>query len=229
MNQVTNLLCGGRIVPIGEKQGLVETLEYDNVDGLVVEGLWGFNDLGGFGGVIAQKLGVSAKQLRSIGEEIEPRNGLTIVGVKSRVAGAKFKGIALVPTQNSVGYRERAVPLYGRPYRDFYYNVAYEAMALLIDIGCKDIAIAGITGSEVLVGDPDIGNCVAEAIVHIAQDFQELRTVCSVGNGPRLSPGIDYFNRHPEQLGSHREIAKQTSVRGQVVLVTLELPERRPN
>ena len=54
---------------------------------------------------------------------------------------------------------------YGRPYRDFYYNVTYESIALACGRwGARRLAISHLSGSGAF--HEDIATCNAEALAH---------------------------------------------------------------
>ncbi len=199
-------LPDGRQLIIQEGLQLEHVLEAGCVDGLLIEGFWGFNDLGGYGRLIAKLLGTTEETIQRICSATQSSSIPTVAFIPSTLKHLALKGIALVPTQNHPCYERWATPIFGRPYRDFYYNVAYEGMYLLAKHGCTSIGIAGLTASLAHYGHPDVGNCVAQAAAHIAIEFAELDRVTSTGYGPVIVKPSIYMNAHPDGIGEHRLI-----------------------
>ena len=211
----------GRYVIAEQGRLLAQSLESGNIDGLVVEALWGFNDLGGYGRIIAELLGLSEERILDACFENQKQENPTLLCIESVVDGSPLKGAVLVPVQSDHCYRRWAEPFYGRPYRDFYYNVSYEALKFLADLGCTNLGIAGITGSMSYYGDSDVANCVAEAIVHCAINNQQLARVVSVGDGPSIVEALKYFNDHPERMGAHRDIQRKFNPKDGITQIVL--------
>ena len=192
-------------------------------DGLIIEGLWGFNDLGS---IFGRHLGLDRKRIEPLFIANQQSDDITVSSFLYAGTDSTLKAIAFVPTENSRCYQKLATSFYGRPYRDFYYNTVYEALGLLTGFGCADVAIAGLTGSERHSADIELGNCVAEAIAHFAIENKSLRSVLSVGyGGPNLSNGIKYFNEHPENIGRHRNIQSEITIENDITSLSFVLPQ----
>jgi hypothetical protein len=205
-------LPSGHQIAYEEGRLLKEVLLNGSIDGLIIEGVWGFNDLGGYGHVILDLLGTSEANIRDICSENQKLTTPTVVLVPSAVSGSTLKGITLVPTQNHKCYERWAQPHFGRPHRDFYYNVSYVALTSLIEKGCTSIGIAGLTGSLAHYGDDDVGSCVAQAVAHAAIKFPQLRRVLSAGYGPVIVKTARYMSEHPESISEHRSIRQESFV-----------------
>ncbi|MEA9602033.1 hypothetical protein VC188_07835 [Polynucleobacter sp. MG-28-Ekke-A2] len=195
------------------------------VDGLMIETNWGFNDLGIHGQYIAQAMGIDEDVFRFYAESLMKEQLPTIDIIPTQSLTPTLKAIALVSTPNCESYK----PFYGnteRPSKDFFYNVTYEALAALIGIGCKDISIAGLTGSLLFTEDPQYKNAVAEATSHIAHDFPTLEKIQIVSYGPDISFGINYFNAHKEETGLHKKIVVKSKDWFGIKRIALDIPRR---
>ena len=194
-----------------------------DADGLIIEGSWGFSDLGGYYcNEIADLLGVDKNLIRKLCDDNTYRNEqVTLIALPSAIPESNLKAVAFVPTELGRAYTILAEPFFGKPYRDFYYNVIYEALKLLTEFGCTAIAIAGLRGAP--AGHKDINNCVAEAVAHFAIEHRTLRCVFTMGSGPDLSNGVRFFNDHPESIGRHREVRRKMLVEDRITKLTIDL------
>ncbi len=219
MNNDTLNLPNGYKIKVGRDfEGLIE----GKADGLIIEGLWGFNDLGS---VFGRPLGLDRNQIERIFIANKQRDEITVSSFLYSGKISTLKAIAFVPTEHYRCYQKLAVPFFGKPYRDFYYSTVYEALGLLVGFGCTDIAIAGLTGYERDKGHIDLGNCVAEAVAHFAMENSSLHSVLSVGyGGPNLSNGIQFFNEHPEKIGRHRDIQSENIIENEIFSLVFALP-----
>ena len=196
------------------------------VDGLIIEGLWGFNDLGGFfGREIAELLGVSEVTIRNTCfEKIENSQQITVVALRSSNSGSTLKSVAFVPTETFTCCEKFRDAKLGLPCKDFYYNIIYEALELLVGHGCSCVAIANLTGYNYY--HKNIGNCVTEAVAHFAIENPMLQSVFSIGRGPDLTYGVTFFNEHPDLIGRHRPVAKEVHVDLKFSFTTITLPRQ---
>ena len=202
-------LPDGRTVEVVQGIALPTALTEGIVDGLIVEGRWGFNDFGGYGRLLAKILGRPDDELRKLGDANEDEDDVSIVVIESTAPGSTLKAVALIPTQHSRCYRQFGNPLDGRPNGDFYYNVTFEAMDILADQGCTEIGIAGMTGSGCHQHTIDVSFWAAKAVVHCAAKNPNVRRVWSVGHGPDLLTVIQHFSRNPVQIGWHLDIRSE--------------------
>ena len=224
MEELTLHLPNDRHVRYG--RGDIASLGGADSDGLIIEGAWGFNDLGGFyGGVISPLLGVDTGLVRRLCDDNNDQNEhVTLIALPSTVRESSLKAVVFVPTELGRPYQRLATPIFGKPHRDFYYNVVYEALGLLAEFGCTGIAIAGLRGFP--QGHKDIDHCVAEAVAHFALEHLTLRRVVTVSSGPDLSNGIRFFNEHPESIGRHREVTRLAWTEDQVTRLRIDMPHR---
>ena len=234
----TLLLPNGNRVDFHQGLGLTSTLLEGKADGLIIEGVWGFNDLGGFGRAITDLLGSDEHEIRSLCNQLNKAESLTVIALASRKPDSSLKGVVLVPTPFDRCYPNSGgeihwEPGYGAlqyipgrkvtdwlPAKDFYYNTVYEALGLLANLGSSRIAIAGLTGS--LIYHKNIGNCAAEAIAHYSLKSPAIRKIYSVGYGPDMQYGVRFFDEHPEQIGCHREMHPRISVKDHVTKLTID-------
>jgi len=90
---------------------------------------------------------------------------VSLVALRSRRTDSLLRGVILAAAGSSVCYRQFAVHRYGRPYRDFYYNVTYESIAYVCrQWGARRLAVSHLSGSEAF--HEDIATCNAEALAH---------------------------------------------------------------
>lgn len=232
-SQILNL-PNGRGVIIDHRQGYATNIE---TEGLIIGSLWGFNDLGGwYAQTLPALLGIPADTLRRlIDNPLSLPKKITQTGFKTYLseriyitvipsgrADSTLKAAAFVPTNNNCEAYQKLVRPYGKPYRDFYYAVIFEAFELLADAGCSSISIAGI--GDYGISHPDINNCVAEAFAHHALMNDGISRVVTLGDGPDISYGINFFNENPEKPGTHREIQRELIVKNGISVLTIDLP-----
>lgn len=75
--------------------------------------------------------------------------------------------------RNARCYQKFAVPIHGRPYRDFYYNVTYEAIAFVCGKwGAKKLGISHLSASGHY--HQDIATCHAEALAHFCDENPDI-------------------------------------------------------
>ena len=97
------------------------------IDAYIVSTEDGFSPLGSNRRFLSADLGVPEKEIRHLADWNRFKNSrVTLVAIPSRRDGGYLRGVILAASESSECYERFAVPRYGRPYRDFYYNVAYE-------------------------------------------------------------------------------------------------------
>lgn len=219
------LLPDGRTLRCERARGY--SLRKCGADGLVIEGSWGFNDLGGyFASEIPLLLGVEEALIRRLCDEnTRASDQIVLFAIPSCLPQPVLRAAVFVPTELGNAYRKWATPHFGKPYRDFYYSVIHEALALLAGLGCRDIAIAGLRGFP--EGHADIDLAAAEAVAHFAAAHPTLSRVISIGSGPDLTFGVNFFNENPGLIGQHRDIHRRVEMQGQITRLIIELPEKQ--
>jgi len=139
---------------------------------------------------------------------------VTLIAIPSEQQHSHLKGLILAPHDGSVCYQQYAGWEYGtpRPYRDFIYNVTYEAIAHAYNKwGCKRI---GITHFSRMVYQMkyhrDLTTCQVEAMAHFCNDHQGIESFTFLddyeGNQPLEI--VREFNELPN-IGIHRPIVTE--------------------
>ena len=175
------------------------------IDALMMETNYGFNSFGMHCKLLAQEMNLNHYYLQEIGDSLLKEKIPTINIIKSKAANPTLKALALLSNPNCDSYK----PFNGlgqRPSKDFFYNITYESLANLIDMGFTNIGIAGLTGSLLFINDNQYKNSVAEAISHIANDYPALNKIQILNYGPFITYGINYFNLHKEEAKLHKMI-----------------------
>lgn len=217
-------LPNGREVRFENAGGGMVCLETICIEGLIIEGLWGFNDLGdNYCNCIQNSLGIEEDEIRKLCSENTYKNDkISLMLLHSRNPISRLKAVVLVPTQHCLAYKEMAAAVHGKPYRDFYYNVIYEALRLLGEAECEEIAFAGLSGfCGYNATDPIIGKCAVEAVAHYTLRNPSISKVVRMGDAPDFSEGIGYFNKHPDKVGYHRDIQRTLEVLAGVTFCTI--------
>lgn len=126
----------------------------------------GFSPLGSNRCFLAADLGVPEAEISRLADWnrfVNPR--VSLVAIRSRRNDSGLRGIILAASESSESYKRFAVPRYGRPFRDFYYNVPYEAIAFACgNWGAQNIALSHLSGCGTF--HKDIAICNAEALAH---------------------------------------------------------------
>jgi hypothetical protein len=176
------------------------------IDALLIETNYGFNSFGMYCAFIAKELNTNPDTIRNIGDSLLKEKIPTINIVISKNIKPTLKAIALISNPNCDSY----IPFEGngeRPSKDFFYNIVYEALANLVDLGFTNVGIAGLTGSLRFINDNQYKNSVAEAICHCAHDFPELKIIQILMYGPHITYGVDYFNKNKDESKLHKKIS----------------------
>jgi hypothetical protein len=126
--------------------------------------------------------------------------------------------VAIVSTED--GYS----PAYGRPHRDFYYNITYEAIAYAcLKWQCKKLAISHLCGSGKFHSSMAI--CHAEALGQFCDEHPSAAPESFVFCGCCIEPsdlsGIRILNVESGTT-RHRPIKVETETRGSASLLHLE-------
>jgi len=136
------------------------------IDAYIVSTEDGFSPLGSNRRFLSADIGVPEEEIRQLADWNRFKNSrVTLVAIPSRRDGGYLRGIILAASESSECYERFAVPRYGRPYRDFYYNVAYEAISYASHIWrAQRLAISHLSGCNCF--HEDIATCNAEALAH---------------------------------------------------------------
>jgi hypothetical protein len=126
-------------------------------EALVISGELGFAPLAALG---------DRSFFKQFSELTELSNEITLVKISKPSIG----NLIICPSERSKAYLRLANPDFGRPYRDFYYNVSYEAFNLCRrEWGAENIAMTHLCGGGGRFNDePTIAACSIEAWSHLA-------------------------------------------------------------
>lgn len=161
----------GERIPIQFYSGGIELLVLDaKVDAYIVATEDGFSPLGFDRKFIASELCIPEAEIKMLADWNRFKNPrVSLVALQSRNLGSTLRGVILAASESSESYKKFAVPRYGRPYRDFYYNVAYEAIAFACgNWGAHNLALSHLSGSGSF--HEDIATSNAEALAHYCDD-----------------------------------------------------------
>lgn len=146
-----------------------ELAEHGEADACIVSTEDGFSPLGASRDFLAADLGISVNEIKRLADWNRFDNErVTLVALPSVRSGGLLRGAILAPGGNARSYQQFPASVRcHRPYRDFYYNVSYEAIALACgEWGARKLAISHL--SEGGNYHEDIATCHAEALAHYA-------------------------------------------------------------
>lgn len=178
------------------------------VDAYIVATEYGFSPLGLYSSFLADDLGVTTGEIVKLADWNRFKNPrITLVAIPSKRKHSLLRGVILACSETSECYKQFAKPFYGRPYRDFYYNVTYEAIAYAAkEWAARRPGISHLSASGRF--SQDIANCNAEALAHYCDSYPgsiDSFTFfgCCMGKGH--FDGIKRLNPEGES-GRHRPI-----------------------
>lgn len=221
--------CGHRITIGYDFPTLFKELtKRGEADACIVSTEEGFSPLGASRDFFERDLGISYEY------EIKPLSNwnrfdnerITLVALASRRPGSLLRGVILAPGETSLCYERLPAPLRGhRPYRDFYYNVTSEALAIACgQWGARKIAISHLSASGRY--HEDIATCHAEALAHYCDanpdSAPDSFVFCGCCIAPEHLQGIRGLNIEGQATG-HRSIHTEIETRDQVSLIHLTL------
>lgn len=145
------------------KQGLADTYIVATEDG--------FSPLGGNRSFLQHDLGIPYEEIKDLADWNRFENDqVSIIAIPSRRDNSLLKGLILAPCENSKCYRRFAQPIYGKPFRDFYYNVTYESIVVASqEWQAKRIAISHLSACNKFHADIVTSN--AEALAHYCDEY----------------------------------------------------------
>lgn len=226
-----------RLAELRTKQGFntVIGFDFDNsfeaiamqggADCFIVSTEDGFSPLGAARTFFARETGVEEKQISEIANWNRFENPqVSLVAIRSARPKSLLRGVILAASETSRSYEQFAVPRHGRPYRDFYYNVSYEAIAYAHEhFGARRLAMSHLSGSGNF--HEDIATCAAEALAHYTERQQrpsiESFTFvgCCIDRGHLT--GIARLNSEGS-ISRHMPITVTAEVRDDFEIVTLQ-------
>ena len=216
---------GGR-VSVAYYSGEIKTLASDaKIDAYIVSTEEGFSPLGSNLRFLASDIGVPEKEIKRLADWNRFQNPrVSLVAIQSRKMGSLLRGVILAACESSESYKRFAVPRYGHPYRDFYYNVTYEAIAYASQAwGARRLAISHLSGCNCF--HEDIATCNAEALAHYcdssANSIESFTFLSDCDISLEHLAGIRRLNAEGE-TGQHHPILTETEHHEGHVLVHLD-------
>lgn len=201
-----------------------ELAQEGEVDAFIVGTDDGFTPLGVNRRFLASDLGIPEEEIRRVADwncAENPR--VTLVALHSRRDGSRLRGVILAASEMSHCYKRFSTPRYSRPYRDFFYNVTFEALAIASGKwGARRIAISHLSGSGSFT--EDIATCNAEALAHYC-DAKPSEIDSFIFSGCCISAehlaGIRRLNSEAK-TGAHRAILTEAAHRDGCELMHLD-------
>lgn len=144
-------------------------LEDGDIDGAIVSNATGYSPLGAEARYLSEQLGCTRYDLIDLGYAAAESRSVSLVAIQNK-KHTRFKGLILAPGNNCESYRPFVTSaVYSKPYRDYYYNVAYESIAFAcLRLGARRIAISHLSGSGTFKNGMAI--CQIEALRHFCKD-----------------------------------------------------------
>ena len=229
-----------QIAELRSKRGTKTLVGYDfdsSLDELVAQGAIdcpiissedGFSPLGMWMSFFADELGIRKYDIGELANLNRFDNDkISLVGLPSRRATGNLKGVVLAAGETSKCYEQFAPAYFGRPYRDFYYNVAYESIHYAAHVlKAEKLAISHLSGSGHF--HENIAICIAEALGHFCDqaDSPPIRSFLFVGcciNPDHLS-GIERLNSEGA-ITRHRDIRTRATLKNGFDVISLDWRE----
>jgi hypothetical protein len=140
------------------QQGLIDCCIHSTEDG--------FSPLGGTRKFISSELGIAEEVIGELADWNRFENEeISIIGLPNRKPEGNLKGVVLAASETSECYKQFAPAYHSKPYRDFYYNVAFESIHYCVKtLGATKLAMFHLSGNRHF--HEDIATCVAEALAH---------------------------------------------------------------
>ena len=195
------------------------------VDCFIVSTEDGFSPLGMAGEFFARSLGIDESAISRVADWNRFENDdVSLVELSNGTRSSDLRGVILAAGETSKCYSQFAQPRFGRPHRDFYYNVAYESISHAANaLGAKKIAMSHLSGSGTFHGD--IATCIAEALGHFCDNPAEpeidsfMFVGCCIGVGHLA--GIQRLN-HEGRVTSHRGIRTWVTMKDGFKVINLD-------
>lgn len=226
MNGIAVLASAGtrplhvRHAPAADLRMLVDQCR---VDVAIMSSEHGFSPLGMASEYLSEGLDVPTEEIKRLADWNRFDNErVTLVAIRSRREDSSLKGLILAPGDTSRCYSAFATPLYGRPHRDFYYNVTHEAVAhAATGWDARKVGITHLSACHRF--HSDVATCNAEAASQFGGDgVRGIESLVFFGcciSGEALQ-GIQRLTE-PVTDGVHRPITTSIETSAQIELIHL--------
>ncbi len=229
---------------IGGPRSVKNLAEIGLIDAIIVETEDGFSQLGMMRRFVSWDLGLEERNLvrwaldgfsdkleRNIASLADwnrfKNTDVTLIAIPSETQHSHLKGLILAPYGGSECYRQYAGWDYGtpRPYRDFIYNVTYEAIAHAYKtFGARRIALTHCSRNKYMTGyHRDLTTCQVEAIVHFCNLHRDMHSFTFLDEHPGNQPLqiVQEFNAMTD-VGIHRGINTRRVIFAGISFVNLD-------
>jgi hypothetical protein len=160
-----------------------QLVQQGEVDCFIVSSEDGFSPLGAAKKFFSRELNIAESKISHLARFNRFLNQeVSLIGLPNQNTSSKLRGVILAAGESSDCYEQFATAFYGKPYRDFYYNVAYESISYAAHVlGARKIAISHLSGSHHF--HKDIATCIVEALTHFCDrvDSPEIDSFLFVG------------------------------------------------
>ena len=145
-----------------------------DADVAIVSSEEGFSPLGGSRDFFERELGISydgvIRPLARWNQDINEK--ITVIALASRNPNSSLLGVLLAPGENCRSYSSFA-SRFGRPHRDYYYNISYEAIYYACnEWGARKLSISHLSASGRF--HEDMATCHIEALSHFCDRWPKL-------------------------------------------------------
>ena len=195
------------------ESGLHDLVQRGDVDCSIQSAEMGFSPLGASRDFLGDALGVYHRTLNMLANSVQRSDQVSLIGVPARNPTSAFRGLVLAAGQSARSYQQFGAVVYGQPYRDFFYNVAYESIAYAAKtLGARKLCMSHLSISGRFNGT--MATCIAEALAHYCDDDANppIESFMFFGcciTGDHLH-AIEQLNKEGEQT-QHRPIRTWTS------------------
>lgn len=122
----------GKRTSIGfeEKSDIEILARSGRADAFIVATEDGWSPLGASRDFLSKDLGIPGEEISRLANWSRFKNSrVSLVTLRSRRADSLLRDVILAASETSECYKRFTILRHSRPYRDFYYNVTYEAIA----------------------------------------------------------------------------------------------------
>ena len=220
-----------------------QLLESKKIDCIVVECEDGFSQLGGMRSLISKDLGFNErnlikyaldgfpidlkKNISSIADWCRSNKEVTLAAMESNLKNSQLKGILICPYDDAQCYKKFSALEYPIPYRDFMYNVTYEAISHAYKKwNVKNIGITHFSRSKMSRDfNSDTTICQLESAIHFSNEHKGIESFIFLDEVPGNQPiKMLAYLQNRKSIGRHRLIKTNVLEHIGVDFINLEIP-----